>query len=241
MSELIRCEGLSKTYRSGKHRVRVLEDLDLAVDRGEMVAVVGQSGVGKSTLLHLLGLLDRPDSGRYLFDGRDVLSHSPAELARFRNRRVGFIFQFHHLLPEFSALENVLMPRLIRRESRRAVEAEARSLLEEIGLADRMHHRPSELSGGEQQRVAIARALMARPDLLLADEPTGNLDPATSVQVFEVLRKAHDMHGLTTVVATHNERLAASCDRSILVTAGRLEHLDEAGREAFYSPGRPQN
>ena len=198
MSELIRCRGLSKSYYSGEQQVHVLSDLDLSVERGEMVALVGQSGVGKSTLLHLLGLLDRPDAGTYLFDGRDVLSQSPADLARFRNRRVGFVFQFHHLLPEFSALENVLMPRLIRRESRRAVEGEARALLEEMGLADRLRHRPSQLSGGEQQRVAIARALIARPDLLLADEPTGNLDPATSVLVFQVLRRAHEARGLTT-------------------------------------------
>jgi lipoprotein-releasing system ATP-binding protein len=237
MSELVRCRGLSKSYPSGRERIQVLQDLELVLERGEMVAVLGQSGVGKSTLLHLLGCLDHPDGGDYLFDGRDVFQRSPAELARFRNRHVGFVFQFHHLLPEFSALENVLMPRLIRREHRRQVEDKGRALLEEMGLADRMDHRPSQLSGGEQQRVAIARALMADPELLLADEPTGNLDPRTSVQVFEVLRKAHDARGLTTLVASHNERLSGACDRSTLLAGGRLEPLDEAGRRAYYSPG----
>ena len=192
MSELVRCRGLSKSYPSGRERIQVLQDLELVLERGEMVAVLGESGVGKSTLLHLLGCLDHPDSGDYLFDGRDVFQRPPAELARFRNRHVGFVFQFHHLLPEFSALENVLMPRLIRREHRRQVEDKGRALLEEMGLADRMDHRPSQLSGGEQQRVAIARALMADPELLLADEPTGNLDPRTSVQVFEVYRSPKD-------------------------------------------------
>jgi lipoprotein-releasing system ATP-binding protein len=214
----------------------VLRDLDLDLVRGELVAIVGESGVGKSTLLHLLGTLDRPDAGDYRFAGREVFRASPRELAAFRNRHIGFVFQFHNLLPEFNALENVLMPRLIRGDSRAAVGDEGRALLAEMGLAARAHHRPSQLSGGEQQRVAIARALAARPELLLADEPTGNLDPRTSVQVFEVLRRAHRDRGLTTVVATHNERLAELCDRTLLLSDGKLRALDAAGRRAYYSP-----
>ncbi len=239
MSELIRCRDLYKSYPAGEKPIQVLEALDLTLQRGEMVAVVGQSGVGKSTLLHLLGALDRPDRGEYLFDGKQVFTQTPLQLARFRNRHVGFVFQFHHLLPEFSALENVLMPRLIRRDARAAVEGRANELLDEMGLAHRRHHRPSQLSGGEQQRVAIARALMAEPELLLADEPTGNLDPRTSVQVFDVLRRAHETRGLTTLVATHNQRLAEACHRSVLLVGGRLQDLDEAGRREFYSSGSP--
>lgn len=239
MNELIRCRGLCKSYPSAERPIRVLEGLDLTLERGEMVAVMGQSGVGKSTLLHILGALDRPDRGDYQFDGTQVFTKTPSELARFRNRHVGFVFQFHHLLAEFSALENVIMPRLIRRERRAAVEGRATDLLDEMGLGHRRDHRPSQLSGGEQQRVAIARALMAEPELLLADEPTGNLDPGTSVQVFEVLRRAHETRGLTTLVATHNERLAEICHRSVLLVDGRLRDLDEAGRRAFYSSGSP--
>ena len=236
MSELVRLRGIDKAYRSGESWLQVLKDLDLDVARGSMVAIVGDSGVGKSTLLHVLGALDRPDSGSYGFDGEEVFTRDAERLAAFRNRSVGFVFQFHHLLPEFSALENVLMPRLLRRERRSAVEEPARALLAEIGLGDRMHHRPAQLSGGEQQRVAIARALAAEPALLLADEPTGNLDPRTSVQIFETLREAHARRGLTTLVATHNERLSAGCDRTLLLADGRLRRLDEAERKAYYSP-----
>jgi lipoprotein-releasing system ATP-binding protein len=236
MSELIRCTGLWKSYPSGDGRIEVLQGLDLTVHRGEMIAVLGQSGVGKSTLLHLLGGLDSPDRGTYRFDGEDVLALDAEGRSRFRNRNIGFVFQFHHLLPEFSALENVLMPRLIRRERRASVEGMARDLLQEMGLEQRLDHRPSQLSGGEQQRVAIARALMAEPALLIADEPTGNLDPQTSVKVFELLRGAHADRGLTTLLASHNERLAEACDRAILLSEGRLGALDEAARRAYYSP-----
>ena len=238
MNELVELRGLGKTYRSGAARLQVLVDLDLRLSGGEMVAVVGESGVGKSTLLHILGGIDRPDAGLYRFHGEDVLAKSPQELASFRNREIGFVFQFHHLLPEFDAVENVLMPRLIRRDRRSDVEPAARELLREMGLADRLSHRPAQLSGGEQQRVAIARALFAEPRLLLADEPTGNLDPRTSVQVFEVLRSAQRSRGLTTVLATHNERLAEACDRVLLLEEGRLRYLDEAGRRAYYSPAQ---
>jgi len=236
MSEVARLQGIAKGYRSGPGRVEVLRDLDLVLTTGEMVAVVGESGVGKSTLLHLLGALDRPDAGEYLFRGEAVLARPPEELAVFRNRHVGFVFQFHHLLPEFTALENVQLPGMIRRLPRSELAERARVLLEEMGLAARLHHRPAELSGGEQQRVAIARALASEPDLLLADEPTGNLDPQTSVQVFAALRRAHRRRPLTTVLATHNERLAEECDRVLLLANGRLALLDDAARRAYYSP-----
>jgi len=236
MNEVARLCGIAKGYRSGPGRVEVLRDLDLVLTTGEMVAVVGESGVGKSTLLHLLGALDRPDAGEYLFRGAEVLAQPPEALATFRNRHVGFVFQFHHLLPEFTALENVQLPGMIRRLPRSELAERARALLEEMGLAARLHHRPAELSGGEQQRVAIARALASEPDLLLADEPTGNLDPQTSVQVFGALRRAHQRRPLTTVLATHNERLAEKCDRVLLLANGRLALLDEAARRAYYSP-----
>jgi lipoprotein-releasing system ATP-binding protein len=236
MSELARLAGIAKTYRSGPAAVEVLRDLNLTLAIGEMVAIVGESGVGKSTLLHLLGALDRPDAGAYEFRGEEVFSRGPEALAAFRNRHVGFVFQFHHLLPEFTALENVLMPRRIRRDRGPGVEARGLALLEEMGLLERAAHRPAELSGGEQQRVAIARALAVEPDLLLADEPTGNLDPRTSVQVFEAMRRAHRARPLTTVLATHSERLAEGCDRVLLLADGALAALDEAARRAYYSP-----
>jgi lipoprotein-releasing system ATP-binding protein len=236
MNEVARLRGIAKGYRSGPGRIEVLRDLDLVLTTGEMVAVVGESGVGKSTLLHLLGALDRPDAGEYLFRGAAVLAGPPEALARFRNRHVGFVFQFHHLLPEFTALENVQLPGMIRRLPRSERTERARVLLEEMGLSSRLHHRPAELSGGEQQRVAIARAIASEPDLLLADEPTGNLDPQTSVQVFAALRRAHQRRPLTTVLATHNERLAEECDRVLLLANGGLALLDDAARRAYYSP-----
>ena len=236
MNEVASLRGIAKGYRSGPGRIEVLRDLDLVLSAGEMVAVVGESGVGKSTLLHLLGALDRPDAGEYLFRGAAVLAGAPDALASFRSRHVGFVFQFHHLLPEFSALENVQLPGMIRRLPRRELAERARVLLEEMGLGARLHHRPAELSGGEQQRVAIARALASEPDLLLADEPTGNLDPQTSVHVFAALRRAHDRRTLTTVLATHNERLAEECDRVLLLANGGLALLDDAARRAYYSP-----
>jgi lipoprotein-releasing system ATP-binding protein len=236
MNEVVRLRGIGKGYRSGPGRVEVLRDLELTLHVGEMVAVVGESGVGKSTLLHLLGALDRPDAGEYLFRGEPVLARSPEALARFRNRHVGFVFQFHHLLPEFTALENVQIPGMIRRLPRGDLAVRAGQLLEEMGLSARRDHRPAELSGGEQQRVAIARALASEPDLLLADEPTGNLDPQTSVQVFAALRRAHQRRPLTTVLATHNERLAEECDRVLLLKDGGLGLLDGAARRAYYSP-----
>ncbi|HEX8617285.1 MAG TPA: ABC transporter ATP-binding protein [Thermoanaerobaculia bacterium] len=206
--------GLSKTYRNAEVPVVVFGGLDLEVAKGEMLAIVGPSGIGKSTLLHLLGGLDRADTGRVRVAGHDLTSMNPDELARFRNRNVGFVFQFHHLLPEFSAMENVAMPGWIGRMDRDEALERARKLLGELGLEKRAGHYPNQLSGGEQQRVAIARALLADPVLFLADEPTGNLDLETSERVFELMRSCHAKRGLTSVIVTHNPDLAARCDRT---------------------------
>jgi lipoprotein-releasing system ATP-binding protein len=205
---------LSKTYRNAEVPVPVFEQMSLEVERGEMLAIVGPSGIGKSTLLHLLGGLDRPDTGTIRVDGRDVSSLSNDDLARFRNRNVGFVFQFHHLLPEFTARENVAMPGWIGRMPRDEALGRATSLLKELGLDARARHFPNQLSGGEQQRVAIARALLTDPLLFLADEPTGNLDLETSERVFELMRDCHTKRGLTSVIVTHNPELAARCDRT---------------------------
>jgi lipoprotein-releasing system ATP-binding protein len=204
---------LSKTYRNAEVPVVVFSDLDLEVEKGEMLAVMGPSGIGKSTLLHLLGGLDRPDSGKVQVAEKDLTTMSGDDLARFRNRNVGFVFQFHHLLPEFSAVENVAMPGWIGRIDRDEALDRAAALLGELGLAERSRHFPNQLSGGEQQRVAIARALVADPVLFLADEPTGNLDLATSEKVFDLMRQCHNKRGLTSVIVTHNPDLAARCDR----------------------------
>ena len=204
---------LSKTYRNAEVPVVVFSDLDLEVEKGEMLAIVGPSGIGKSTLLHLLGGLDRPDSGKVRVDEKDLTSYSADELARFRNRNVGFVFQFHHLLPEFTAAENVAMPGWIGRADRDETLSRASELLAELGLAERSRHFPNQLSGGEQQRVAIARALLADPVLFLADEPTGNLDLETSEKVFDLMRQCHNKRGLTSIIVTHNPELAARCDR----------------------------
>ena len=209
----LEARGLSRTYRNAEVPVSVFESLDLVVEKGEMVAIVGPSGIGKSTLLHLLGGLDRPDSGTITIDGRELTSLSNDELARFRNRSVGFVFQFHHLLPEFTAVENVAMPGWIGRIATDEALKTAAALLAELGLEARGRHFPNQLSGGEQQRVAIARALATDPLLFLADEPTGNLDLETSERVFDLMRECHRKRGLTSVIVTHNPDLAARCDR----------------------------
>ena len=212
---------LAKTYRNAEVPVVVFSDLDLAVEKGEMLAIVGPSGIGKSTLLHLLGGLDRPDRGTIRVDDKDLSSLSTDQLARFRNRNVGFVFQFHHLLPEFTALENVAMPGWIGRADREETLYRASELLAELGLAERSRHFPNQLSGGEQQRVAIARALLADPVLFLADEPTGNLDLETSEKVFELMRQCHNKRGLTSIIVTHNPELAARCDRTFVMKQHR--------------------
>jgi lipoprotein-releasing system ATP-binding protein len=214
--------GLQKSYELADRRLTVLRDLDLEAAHGEMVAVMGASGVGKSTLLHLLVGLDRPDEGRILIADTDLRALDDTRLVAFRNRHVGFVFQFHHLLPEFDAIENVEMPMRIARWPRAAMRARAVELLERVGLGERVSHRPGMLSGGEQQRVAVARALAMKPALLLADEPTGDLDESTGEVLHGLLRQMHAEHGLTSVIATHNPRLAAACDRVLRLERGQL-------------------
>jgi len=222
-STLLEVCALCKTYEIGVNRVEVLCGISLELEAATTTALVGASGAGKSTLLHLLGALDRPTSGTVCFRGADIFRQNDRELATFRNRSIGFVFQFHHLLSEFTALENVMMPALIARVPRDEARGMAEELLADVGLAQRMSHRPGELSGGEQQRVAIARALVMSPALLLADEPTGNLDMKTSEGVHAVLADLQQKKGLTLVVVTHNERLAAAMGRIVRLVDGRLE------------------
>ena len=219
---LVRIEGLGKTFLMGGRRLEVLRGIDLEIAAGELVALTGPSGAGKSTFLHLLGTLDVPTRGRVLFDGVDVFERGEDALAAFRNESLGFVFQSHHLLPEFTALENAMMPALIRRVARGEARRRAAEMLDLVGLAERMEHRPGELSGGEQQRVALARALCLQPRLLLADEPTGNLDPQTAEGIHALLQDLNARMGITAVVVTHNERLAASLPRRLRLLQGRL-------------------
>ena len=222
MSAFIDVRGLSKSYAVGTRPLSVLRDLDLQMEAGEMLAVVGASGVGKSTLLHVLGGLDSLDAGSVRIGSADLGALRDDEIVKFRNRQVGFVFQFHHLLPEFTALENAEMPLRIARLAA-ADRARAATLLQRVGLGERLEHRPGMLSGGEQQRVAIARALVMDPALLLADEPTGDLDEHTADSLHALLREMHRERGLTSVIATHNPRLAAACDRVLRLEDGRLK------------------
>ncbi len=232
MNDFLRIEGLSKSFRSGESSLDVIRDLSLDLPQGEMLAVTGESGSGKSTFLHLVGAMEKADAGKILFAGRDLSALTDEELAEFRNESIGFVFQFHHLLPEFTALENVMFPLLLRRVSFKEASATAASLLTEMGLKERMEHQPGELSGGEQQRVAIARALAGRPKLLLADEPTGNLDERTSESIHEVLLRIHELYELTSVIVTHNLGLAAMCGICMRMENGRLFRLDlKTGRK----------
>lgn len=218
--------GLGKYFGSGLRAIELFKDLDLVIRRGERIAIVGASGAGKSTLLHILGTLERPSSGKVLYGGEDVFLWEGKELARFRNRQLGFVFQFHHLLPEFDALENVMMPGLIAGLAKREVKDQAVALLDRLGLADRLGHRIGELSGGEQQRVAVARALLLKPRLFLADEPSGNLDSRTGRTLHELLVALNEELGLTTVVVTHNLELASMMHRTLRLVDG---HLREEG------------
>jgi lipoprotein-releasing system ATP-binding protein len=222
VSGLVEARGIRKSYTVGGVALTVLQGLDLAVAAGEMVAIVGASGVGKSTLLHILGGLDQVDEGSVLIAGTNLTTLADAEVVRFRNTRVGFVFQFHHLLPEFSALENAEMPMRIARTPLADARPRAEELLRRVGLGERLAHRPGMLSGGEQQRVAIARALVMHPAVLLADEPTGDLDERTGEALHGLLREMHGSYGLTSIIATHNPRLAAACDRVLRLEAGRL-------------------
>lgn len=223
MKELIRVEKLFKSFRNGVKQVEVLKGIDLSFDRGERVAIVGASGVGKTTLLHILGTLDRPTSGKVFYHGEDIYQMNEKELAYFRNREIGFVFQFHHLLPEFNALENTGMPCLIHGLSKKEAFLRAESILTLVGLKDRLSHKPGELSGGEQQRVAVARALVLEPKVLLADEPTGNLDSRTGESVFDLLNELNRLKGVTLIIVTHNQKLAEKMSRQIHLVDGKAK------------------
>ncbi|HEY7799699.1 MAG TPA: ABC transporter ATP-binding protein [Hyphomonadaceae bacterium] len=219
---MIKVTNLQKSFQMNGHTLDVLKGITLDIALGEMIAIVGASGAGKSTLLHMLGTLDRPTSGSVLFDGQDVFALSEDAQAEFRNKRIGFVFQFHHLLPEFTAIENTFLPALIQNRQEDDAQKEAVQLLTDVGLSERLHHKPGELSGGEQQRVAVARALMQRPDLVLADEPTGNLDTHTGEALFGLLRKLNKARGTTFVIVTHNDKLSAQADRIVRMVDGRI-------------------
>lgn len=220
-SPIIELRNLTKTYKNGVE-FRALDNANLIIKKGEFVAIVGPSGSGKSTLMHLIGLLDTPSSGTLLIDGRDVTEMSDKERSAMRNRMLGFIFQYHHLLPDFTALENVMMPLLIAGKSRDEAKSVAEKLLKEVGLADRMDHRPGELSGGQNQRVAVARALSCSPAIVLGDEPTGNLDTKTGDLIYELLRRLNREYNQTFIVVTHNEELAGKADRVVKIIDGKI-------------------
>ncbi len=232
MSKFIHARDLRKSFWMGGEELHILKGVNLTVHRGEFMAIVGPSGAGKSTLLHILGGLDRPAAGEIYYKGVEISRLPEGELAAFRNQTVGFVFQFHHLLPEFSALENVMMPALIGRQSLRSAEEKAKGILQRVGLEDRLGHRPGELSGGEQQRVAMARALVLYPTVLLADEPTGNLDSKAGETIFELLRQLNQDQGLTVILVTHNEWFARRTDRVLRMADGQCW---EAG--APHGPG----
>jgi len=219
---MIKVTDLYKSFRMGSYELPVLKGINLEIRRGELIAIVGASGAGKSTLLHIIGTLDKPTSGTVTFDGQDLFSMTEPQQAEFRNRRIGFVFQFHHLLPEFTALENAVMPALVQRRDLSSVESDATVLLTEVGLGQRLHHKPGELSGGEQQRVAMARALMQQPDVVLADEPTGNLDTHTGDGLFELMRNLNKIRGTTFIIVTHNDKLSAQSDRIIHMQDGMI-------------------
>ena len=219
---MIQVTDLHKSFPMGEQTLPVLKGINLTIQRGELIAVVGASGAGKSTLLHILGLLDRPTKGTVQFEGQDLFGFSESAQAEFRNKRIGFVFQFHHLLPEFTALENACMPALIQRRQPNEVENEAIAILKEVGLSERLHHKPGELSGGEQQRVAVARALLQKPDLVLADEPTGNLDTHTGEALFSLMRELNKARGTTFVIVTHNDKLSAQADRIVHMQDGQI-------------------
>lgn len=214
---------IHKSFQTGAETLHVLKGVDIRIRRGEIVSVVGASGVGKSTLLHILGALDRPTQGKVRLDSTDVFSLNDKKLAHFRNKTVGFVFQFHHLLPEFSALENVMMPRLIAGEEMGSIKEKAERFLSEVGLAERIHHKPGELSGGEQQRVAVARALVNEPQIVIADEPSGNLDKATGEELHNLLSELNRKKNQTFIIATHNQLLAQRAHRIVTLVDGKAQ------------------
>lgn len=221
MKTMISVRNLNKTFSTPGRDLHILKDINLEVNKGDMTALMGPSGVGKSTLLYILGALDRPTSGEVLYEERSVFSMKDDALAEFRSRAIGFVFQFHHLLPEFNILENTLMPALIAGKDHREAGRKAERILREVGLADRLKHKPGELSGGEQQRVAVARALMLDPGVVLADEPTGNLDTQTGDELFGLLTEIN-RNGITFIIVTHNESLASRCGKVIRMKDGRI-------------------
>jgi lipoprotein-releasing system ATP-binding protein len=220
---MLRIENLAKIYRSGDKDLVIFRDLQLSVDPGEQIAIIGESGAGKSTLLHLISGLDKPTAGAIYYKNKNIIGLSESELSAFRNREIGYVWQQHHLLPEFSAEENVSMPLRIRSENAATLATETKTSLEEVGLGDRGHHRAGELSGGEQQRIAIARALAANPSLLLADEPTGNLDEKTGEMIFNLLAAIRQQRNLTSILVTHNLQFARRCDRVLRLEGGALQ------------------
>ncbi len=222
MNRYIQVEGVSKSFQIGSKVLQVLKKINLQIQERDMISIVGASGAGKSTLLHLLGALERPSEGNIRYDQVDIFCLNNTELANFRNQHIGFVFQFHHLLPEFTALENVMMPLLIRRMPRDIVYEKASKILQDVGLQARLHHRPGELSGGEQQRVAIARAIVNTPTVLFADEPTGNLDTKTGERINELLVRLNHETGIIIVLVTHNEKLAKTADRIIHMSDGEI-------------------
>jgi lipoprotein-releasing system ATP-binding protein len=227
MSNVLYCKNLSKTYQQGEIETNVLRDLNLTVKKAELLAIVGSSGCGKSTFLHLAGALDKPSQGDVFINGVDIHQLNDKERAAFRNKNVGFIYQFHHLMMEFSALENVAMPLLIKGDSPKKAKLAAQKLLEEVGLGHRIAHRPSELSGGERQRVAIARALVTKPSLILADEPTGNLDADSAEQIYQLIRRLNQSVETSFVVVTHDLTLANKLDRQLTLSQGKLYPLSK--------------
>lgn len=224
MSTSIRVTGVSKSFQIGAEVLQILKNINLEIRAQEMISIVGASGAGKSTLLHLLGALDRPSAGSIYYDDVDIFQLPNGELASFRNAQIGFVFQFHHLLPEFTALENVMMPLLIGRASKSVATAKAQQALQSVGLQTRLRHKPGELSGGEQQRVAIARAIVNDPTVVFADEPTGNLDMKTGDTISEVLHRLNREQGMTIVLVTHNEKLAQTADKIIHLTDGEIRN-----------------
>lgn len=230
--KLLECQNVCKTYKEGTQEISVLNNVSFTLNKGEQLAILGSSGSGKSTLLHLLGALDTPSDGAVIFEQQNIFHFNQKQQARFRNQSLGFVYQFHHLLPEFSALENVCMPLLIAKYSMKAAEVEAKKILDKVGLSHRLTHKPAELSGGERQRVAIARSLVTHPKLVLADEPTGNLDDKTGETIYQLLRDLKREIETSFVIVTHDKKLADKSDKKLELTNGQLSEVEITGSQA---------